>query len=115
GVREVRTPERLLEQASFCLHRDLASMPDSHRSALKGLRDANEVLQGKTVMIVDDDMRNIFALTSLLEDRGVVSVSHDTGRVAVTALHTHPDVGAILMDIMMPKMDGIDTIREIRQ
>jgi signal transduction histidine kinase/DNA-binding response OmpR family regulator/HAMP domain-containing protein len=115
GVREVRTPERLLEQASFCLHRDLASMPDAHRAALKGLRDANEVLQGKTVMIVDDDMRNIFALTSLLEDRGMVIVSHDNGRDAVTALHAQPDVGAILMDIMMPEMDGIDTIREIRQ
>jgi CheY-like chemotaxis protein len=115
GVREVRTPERLLEQASFCLHRDLASMPDAHRTALKGLRDANEVLQGKTVMIVDDDMRNIFALTSLLEDRGMVIVSHDNGRDAVTALHAQPDVGAILMDIMMPEMDGIDTIREIRQ
>jgi len=115
GVREVRTPERLLEQASFCLHRDLASMPDAHRTALKGLRDANEVLQGKTVMIVDDDMRNIFALTSLLEDRGMVIVSHDNGRDAVTALHAQPNVEAILMDIMMPEMDGIDTIREIRQ
>ena len=94
---------------------DLASMPDAHRAALKGLRDANEVLQGKTVMIVDDDMRNIFALTSLLEDRGMVIVSHDNGRDAVTALHAQPDVGAILMDIMMPEMDGIDTIREIRQ
>jgi CheY-like chemotaxis protein len=105
----------LLEQASFCLHRDLASMPDAHRTALKGLRDANEVLQGKTVMIVDDDMRNIFALTSLLEDRGMVIVSHDNGRDAVTALHAQPNVEAILMDIMMPEMDGIDTIREIRQ
>ncbi|HKP65479.1 MAG TPA: response regulator, partial [Casimicrobiaceae bacterium] len=115
GVREVRTPERLLEQASFCLHRDLALMPDAHRSALKDLRNANEVLQGKRVMIVDDDMRNIFALTSLLEDRGMVIVSHDNGRDAVTALHAQPNVEAILMDIMMPEMDGIDTIREIRQ
>jgi len=115
GVREVRSPERLLEQASFCLHRDLASMPDAHRAALKGLRDANEVLHGKKVMIVDDDMRNIFALTSLLEDRGMVIVSHDNGRDAVTALHAQPNVEAILMDIMMPEMDGIDTIREIRQ
>jgi len=115
GVREVRAPERLLEQASFCLHRDVASMPDAHRAALKGLRDANEVLQGRKVMIVDDDMRNIFALTSLLEDRGMVIVSHDNGRDAITALHAQPNVEAILMDIMMPEMDGIDTIREIRQ
>jgi CheY-like chemotaxis protein len=115
GVHEVRSPERLLEQVSFCLHRDLAAMPDAHRAALKGLRDANEVLQGRKVMIVDDDMRNIFALTSLLEDRGMVIVSHDNGRDAVSALAAQPNVEAILMDIMMPEMDGIDTIREIRQ
>jgi CheY-like chemotaxis protein len=115
GVREARSPERLLEQASFCLHRAFSEMPEPHRITLKSLQDANEVLQGKRVMIVDDDMRNIFALTSLLEDRGMVIVSHDNGRDAVTALQTEADVEAILMDIMMPEMDGIDTIREIRQ
>jgi CheY-like chemotaxis protein len=67
------------------------------------------------VMIVEVDMRNFFALTSLLEDRGMVIVSHDNGRDAVSALHRQPGVEAILMDIMMPEMDGIDTIREIRQ
>ena len=67
------------------------------------------------ILIVDDDMRNIFALTSLLEDRGMVIVSHDNGRDAVNALNQEPDVEAILMDIMMPELDGIDTIREIRQ
>ncbi len=115
GVREVRSRERLLEQASFCMHRTPGSMSATHRAVLKGLQDANEVLHGKKVMIVDDDMRNIFALTSLLEDRGMVIVSHDNGRDAVTALHAQPEVEAILMDIMMPEMDGIDTIREIRQ
>jgi CheY-like chemotaxis protein len=115
GVREVRSPERLLEQATFCMHRVPAAMPDPHRVLLKELQDANEVLQGKKVMIVDDDMRNIFALTSLLEDRGMVIVSHDNGRDAVSALNAQPNVEAILMDIMMPEMDGIDTIREIRQ
>jgi CheY-like chemotaxis protein len=115
GVREVRSAERLLEQASFCMHRGVAEMPERHRATLKSLQDANGVLQGRKVMIVDDDMRNIFALTSLLEDRGMVIVSHDNGRDAVNALHEEPGVEAILMDIMMPEMDGIDTIREIRQ
>jgi CheY-like chemotaxis protein len=114
-VREVRSAERLLEQASHCLHRKVAAMPESHRAMLRSLQDANEVLQGRKVMIVDDDMRNIFALTSLLEDRGMVIVSHDNGRDAVSALNEQPGVEAILMDIMMPEMDGIDTIREIRQ
>jgi CheY-like chemotaxis protein len=111
----VRSPERLLEQATFCMHRQPGAMSESHRATLKRLQDANEVLHGRKVMIVDDDMRNIFALTSLLEDRGMVIVSHDNGRDAVSALHQQPGVEAILMDIMMPEMDGIDTIREIRQ
>jgi CheY-like chemotaxis protein len=115
GVREVRSPEQLLQQASFAMHRPRALMPESHRATLTALRDANEVLHGRKVMIVDDDMRNIFALTSLLEDRGMVIVSHDNGRDAVNALRQQPGVEAILMDIMMPEMDGIDTIREIRQ
>jgi CheY-like chemotaxis protein len=115
GVREARSPEQLLQQASFCLHRAPTAMPDAHRVTLKALQDANEVLHGRKVMIVDDDMRNIFALTSLLEDRGMVIETHDNGRDAVSALQQQPGVEAILMDIMMPEMDGIDTIREIRQ
>jgi CheY-like chemotaxis protein len=66
-------------------------------------------------MIVDDDVRNIFALTSLLEDRGMVVVSHDNGRDAIRYLQAQPDVDVVLMDIMMPEIDGIDTIREIRK
>jgi signal transduction histidine kinase/DNA-binding response OmpR family regulator/HAMP domain-containing protein len=115
GVREARSPEQLLQQASFCMHRAPTAMPDAHRVTLKALQDANEVLHGRKVMIVDDDMRNIFALTSLLEDRGMVIETHDNGRDAVSALQQQPGVEAILMDIMMPEMDGIDTIREIRQ
>jgi signal transduction histidine kinase/DNA-binding response OmpR family regulator/HAMP domain-containing protein len=115
GVREARSAEQLLEQVSLCTHRLPSAMPEAHRATLKSLQDANEVLHGRKVMIVDDDMRNIFALTSLLEDRGMVIVSHDNGRDAVNALQQQPGVEAILMDIMMPEMDGIDTIREIRQ
>jgi CheY-like chemotaxis protein len=115
GVREVRSGERLLEAASDCMHRAVAAMPEAHRTTLRELQARSNVLQGRKVMIVDDDMRNIFALTSLLEDRGMIIVSHDNGRDAVSALTAQPNVEAILMDIMMPEMDGIDTIREIRQ
>ncbi len=73
------------------------------------------MLKSKKVMIVDDDMRNIFALSSLLEDKGMAVVSHDNGRDAVNALQAGRGVDVILMDIMMPEMDGIDTIREIRR
>ena len=114
-VRDIRSPERLLEQASLFLHRNFTKMPEGHRTLLAALHDSDEVLQGKRVMIVDDDVRNIFALTSLLEDRGMVVVSHDNGRDAIRYLQAHPDVDVVLMDIMMPEIDGIDTIREIRK
>jgi len=114
-VRDIRSPERLLEQASLFLHRNFAKMPEWHRNVLTTLHDSDEVLQGKRVMIVDDDVRNIFALTSLLEDRGMIVVSHDNGRDAIRYLQTQPDVDVVLMDIMMPEIDGIDTIREIRK
>ena len=114
-VRDIRSPERLLEQASLFLHRNFTKMPEGHRTVLAALHDSDEVLQGKRVMIVDDDVRNIFALTSLLEDRGMLVVSHDNGRDAIRYLQAQPDVDVVLMDIMMPEIDGIDTIREIRK
>jgi signal transduction histidine kinase/DNA-binding response OmpR family regulator/HAMP domain-containing protein len=114
-VREARTPARVLDHASFFMHRAPARMPDSHRDALRELYDADDVLRGRNVMVVDDDMRNIFALTSLLEDRGMNVTSHDNGRDAIASLRQRPDVDVVLMDIMMPEMDGIDTIREIRR
>jgi CheY-like chemotaxis protein len=115
-VREARSPVRVLDYASFFLHRAPGRMPDSHRDALAQLYEADDVLKGRNVMVVDDDMRNIFALTSLLEDRGMNVVSHDNGPDAIDFLKQRPDgVDVVLMDIMMPEMDGIDTIREIRR
>jgi CheY-like chemotaxis protein len=114
-VREAHTPARVLDHASFFMHRAPARMPDAHRDALRQLYDADDSLKGRKAMVVDDDMRNIFALTSLLEDRGMQVVSHDNGRDAIDALRQQPDVDVVLMDIMMPEMDGIDTIREIRR
>ncbi|TMG82500.1 MAG: response regulator, partial [Betaproteobacteria bacterium] len=114
-VRKARTPEDLLDQTSFQLHRSPTKMSESHRNILRELHDANQVLNGKKAMIVDDDMRNIFALSSLLEDKGMTVISHDNGRDAVSSLQIDNHVDVILMDIMMPEMDGIDTIREIRK
>jgi signal transduction histidine kinase/CheY-like chemotaxis protein/HAMP domain-containing protein len=114
-VREARSPERLLDLASFFLHRSTSKMPEAQRTALREFYDANEVLAGKKAMIVDDDMRNIFALSTLLEDRGMVVVPHDNGRDAIVSLRAQNDIDVVLMDIMMPELDGIDTIREIRR
>jgi CheY-like chemotaxis protein len=114
-VREIHSPERLLEQVSFFLHRNFATMPEPHRLALGRLHDADQVLRGKRAVIVDDDMRNIFALTSLLEEHGMVVESHDNGRDAIRYLQEHPDIDVVLMDMMMPEIDGIETIRAIRK
>ena len=113
-LRDIRSPERLLDQASLFLHRDIAKMSEPQRRVLKELHESDGALKGKRVMIVDDDVRNIFALTSLLEDYGMTVVSHDNGRDAIRCLQGKTSVDVVLMDIMMPEIDGIDTIREVR-
>jgi signal transduction histidine kinase/DNA-binding response OmpR family regulator len=114
-VRVVQTPQQLIAQVSALLHRIVAKMPEAHRQALRGQSPSGLELKGRKVMVVDDDVRNIFALTSLLEDHGMAVVAHDNGRDAVRFIEAQPDVDAVLMDIMMPEQDGIDTIRAIRK
>jgi CheY-like chemotaxis protein len=114
-VRTVQTPQQLVAQVSVFLHRVAAKMSEAHRQALRGQAESGHELKGRKVMVVDDDVRNIFALTSLLEDYGMAVIAHDNGRDAVRSIEAQPDVDAVLMDIMMPEQDGIDTIREIRK
>src|SRR5205085_5697092 len=114
-LRVVESPERLMDMASFYLHRNLAALPEAQRRVLEGLHSSAQVLPGKKVLIVDDDMRNIFALSTVLEDHDMVIVSADNGRDAIKILQEQGDIDIVLMDIMMPEMDGIETIREIRK
>jgi CheY-like chemotaxis protein len=114
-VRTAHSPERLLDQAALVLHREVGKMPAAQRKMLEGLHSSARVLPGKKVLIVDDDMRNIFALSTVLEDHDMAIVSADNARDAIKILQTTPDVDIVLMDIMMPEMDGIDTMREIRK
>jgi CheY-like chemotaxis protein len=90
-------------------------MPETHRDALRELYEADDVLRGRNVMVVDDDMRNIFALSSVLERRGMAVLTAGTGREAISMLESTPDVAIVLMDIMMPEMDGYATMQVIRQ
>ena len=99
----------------FFLHRPLAKLPEAQRQRLLDLHQSDKILAGKKVLIVDDDMRNIFALSTVLEEHDMVIVSADNGRDAIRILQDEPDIDIVLMDIMMPEMDGMETMREIRK
>ena len=115
AVHWVHSLERLLDQTALCLHRNTASLPKNQRRILEDMYESNKSLAGKRVLIVDDDVRNIFALSSVLEEYGMVVVSADNGRDAIKLAQAENDVDIVLMDIMMPEMDGLDTTREIRK
>jgi len=114
-VSHVQSSDRLLDVASLYLHRRIDSLPDLAQLALSDLHQSNKLLVGKKVLIVDDDARNIFALTSVLEEHDMNILSADNGRDAINILMDDPDVDIVLMDIMMPEMDGMETIQEIRK
>jgi HAMP domain-containing protein/signal transduction histidine kinase/CheY-like chemotaxis protein len=114
-LRQVHFADRLLDQAVFGLHFPVEKLSPPQREVLQELHQTDKVLTGKKVLIVDDDIRNIFALTSILEWHNMVIVSAETGRGAIKILQEQPDVDIVLMDIMMPVMDGLDTMREIRK
>ena len=115
-VRQAHSPDALLDLAAFFLHRPLAKLPEAQRQRLlEHCTRPTRSLAGKKVLIVDDDMRNIFALSSVLEEHDMVIVSADNGRDAIRSSRTSPDIDIVLMDIMMPEMDGMDTMREIRK
>jgi CheY-like chemotaxis protein len=114
-VKGVESPERLLDETALFLHRVVADLTESKQVLLERLHRSDEDLQGRSVLVVDDDVRNIFALSSALERRGMRVLTATTGREAVAALESTPGVAIALMDIMMPDMDGYETIRTIRQ
>jgi signal transduction histidine kinase/DNA-binding response OmpR family regulator len=108
------SPERLAERAALFLHRVEATLPSPTRKLLGRLRTGDAPLQGKKVLVIDDDIRNVFALTSTLEQRGMKVVYAENGREGIERLHQHPNTDLILLDIMMPEMDGYETARAIR-
>jgi HAMP domain-containing protein/signal transduction histidine kinase/CheY-like chemotaxis protein len=110
----VSTPERLVDETALHLHRMEARLPAATRKLLSQLRTADSVFHGKRILIVDDDIRNVFALTSALEMRGMKVVYAENGREGVTKLRETSDVDLVLLDVMMPEMDGYETARAIR-
>ncbi len=114
-VKEVRTPERLFDETALFLHRVMSKLPEERRQMLEKLYLSADSLAGKKVLVVDDDVRNIFALTAVLERHKMAVLSAENGRAALEELVQNPDVNIVLMDIMMPEMDGFETMRQIRQ
>jgi CheY-like chemotaxis protein len=114
-VKGVESPERLLDETALFLHRVVADLPAEKQQMLDKLHRSDEALIGKKVLVVDDDVRNIFALSSVLERRGMIVLTAGTGREAIEMLESTPDVAIVLMDIMMPQMDGYETMQVIRQ
>src|SRR5579875_634773 len=113
-VKGVESPERLLDETALFLHRIVTDLPSEKQRMLERLNSSDEDLVGRTVLLVDDDARNIFALSSALERRGMRVLAASTGKEAIEVLEATPDVAIALMDIMMPEMDGYQTIEVIR-
>jgi CheY-like chemotaxis protein len=114
-VKDARSPERLLDETSLFLHRVEARLPQAKRRMLEQLHGSEGVFDGKKVLIVDDDVRNVFALTSVLEANGMEVVFAENGRDGIDVLRENPDVDLVLMDIMMPEMDGYQTMQAVRE
>ncbi|HVK99993.1 MAG TPA: response regulator [Dongiaceae bacterium] len=114
-LKDVQSPERLLDETALFLHRVVTDLPPEKQAMLKKLHNSREVLRGRKVLVVDDDARNIFALTSLLENQEMTVITATNGRTAIDVIQKTPDLSLVLMDIMMPEMDGYETMREIRR
>jgi len=114
-IKGVKSEERLLDETALFMHRVIAEMPNKQQSVIKGMHASEDVFKDKTVLIVDDDMRNIFALKKVLSDHNMKVLRADNGKAALEIVKTNPKFDIILMDIMMPEMDGYETMKAIRK
>jgi CheY-like chemotaxis protein/signal transduction histidine kinase/HAMP domain-containing protein len=113
-LKGVRSPERLLDETALFLHRVIADLPQSKQQMISTLHQSDEPLNGRKVLVVDDDIRNIFALNSLLERHNMQVISATNGQEAINLVESTEDLSLVLMDVMMPEMDGYETMRRIR-
>ena len=114
-IKGAKSPEKLLDETTLFLHRVEADLPEHQRQMLQMIHDKESILKDKEVLLADDDMRNVFAISNTLEEKGMKVLVAKNGKEALECLETKPDVDLVLMDIMMPEMDGYEAIREIRK
>ena len=114
-LKEAQSPERLLDETALFLHRVVADLPKEKQAMIERMGDSGDVLRGRKVLLADDDARNIFALASLLKNEEMEVITTTSGRMAIELIARTPDLSIVLMDIMMPDMDGYETIRKIRE
>jgi CheY-like chemotaxis protein len=114
-LKEVYSPERLLDEATLFLHQVEANLPAEKQKMLEQVHDKQAIFKDKKILMVDDDVRNVFALVNVLEEKGMEVIVGQNGKDALRLLEEHPDLDMILMDIMMPEMDGYEAMREIRK
>jgi CheY-like chemotaxis protein len=114
-IKGARSPERLLDEVTLFLHKVESQLSNERQRMLKTARSRDKVFEGRKILLVDDDVRNIFALTSALEHKGAIVEIGRNGREALEQLDKHDDIDLVLMDVMMPEMDGYEATRLIRQ
>jgi len=114
-IKGAKSPERLLDESAIFLHRVEENLPEQQLEKLRRVHPKDGVFTDKTILVVDDDMRNVFALTNLLEEKGVKVVVARDGLESLDKLGVHPEIDLVLMDIMMPKMDGFEAMAKIRE
>ena len=114
-IKGVRSEERLLDETALFLHRTIGNLPPSKQRMITDLYDKEAIFQDKKILVTDDDMRNVFALSKVLKDRGMQVLKAENGKAALEVLEKQKDIDLVLMDIMMPEMDGYEAMQRIRK
>ena len=113
-IKGVKSEERLLDETALFLHRTVSKLPEAKQKIITGLYDKESIFADKKILVVDDDMRNVFALSKVLKERKMQITKAENGISALEILNNNPDIDLVLMDIMMPEMDGYEAMQKIR-